>query len=57
VEVDGHELWADTRPLHAPPARGHRVVLHFLPGDATLLSASAETSRRGAGPVAAASPG
>jgi 2-aminoethylphosphonate transport system ATP-binding protein len=38
VDVDGHEMWADSRPLHAPPERGQRVALHFLPGDATLLA-------------------
>jgi 2-aminoethylphosphonate transport system ATP-binding protein len=41
VDVDGLEMWADSRPLHAPPQRGHRVTLHFLPGDATLLAGHA----------------
>ncbi len=40
VDVDGLEIRADSRPLHAPPPRGHQVVLHFLPGDATLLAAA-----------------
>jgi 2-aminoethylphosphonate transport system ATP-binding protein len=50
VDVDGHELWADSRPLHAPPARGHRVVLHFLPGDATLLAAADAAAHAQAAP-------
>jgi 2-aminoethylphosphonate transport system ATP-binding protein len=48
VDVDGVEMWADSRPLHAPPARGHRVLLHFLPGDATLLAASDDATTRSA---------
>jgi 2-aminoethylphosphonate transport system ATP-binding protein len=40
VEVDGMEMWADSRPLRSPPARGERITLHFLPGDATLLAAA-----------------
>ena len=39
VDVDGEEMRADSRPLRTPPARGERVVLHFLPGDAILLAA------------------
>jgi len=39
VDVDGHEIRADSRPLRTPPARGEQVVLHFLPGDAILLAA------------------
>jgi hypothetical protein len=38
-------MWADSRPLRTPPSRGERIVLHFLPGDATLLAAPPEALR------------
>ncbi len=37
-------MCADSRPLREPPARGHRVALHFAPHDATLLGASGGTA-------------
>lgn len=53
VEVDGVEMRADSRPLRAPPARGERVVLHFLPGDATLLAGTPDAVRGAPGADAA----
>jgi len=50
VDVGGVEMWADSRPLRSPPSRGQRIVLHFLPGDATLLAGASV----GAGTTAAA---
>jgi 2-aminoethylphosphonate transport system ATP-binding protein len=51
-EAEGHELWADCKPLRSPPARGDRVTLHFAPGDATLIAAAPPgTSRRDGAPA------
>jgi 2-aminoethylphosphonate transport system ATP-binding protein len=40
LDVDGVEMCAESRPLHAPPSRGQRVSLHFTAQDATLLAAA-----------------